>query len=977
MTTPTELLQDIQAVRNNPLQVQQVILDHLENATDGNITISDPSNPFVFLLEAGVICSTAGMAEAEALSRRQYKELAQNDAELYYHMSDVDYLNRFGSPARGNFAILLSKAEVYQRAVATGVDNIRKIVIPRDTTFTVEGFTFTMLYPIEIRIMSHNGLQVVYDVSKPSPIETLSTNLVKWNVTTLQDTGDIEPIELIRINIPINQLFVTRVNENINQATAFTHTATFPDNYYYTRVFHTNNAGRWVEMRTTHTDQVYDASRVTAVLQVIGSNVKIHIPPIYFSKGMVGDSIRIDVYSNKGPLAFDLSSYIPNSYKASFDDFDGDTDTKYTAPLSDFNIIGVFGYDNVKGGSLPLSFTELRKRTINNSLSGYELPITEAQLTSTLEDRGYRMVTNVDVITNRVILATRALPNPKLPNNASGAGCIMGVFQSRIEDLVQLPTVNDNVTRMTILPTTLYRNNDGVISIVPKAEVDALLAATPEARVSAVNAANFLYTPFHYVYDPADNRFEVRAYYLDSPVIETKEFIDANNTAAIEISTGTYEIFKRDEGYELIVVCASGDSWKTIPNAQITVQLSYRATNESTYAHLNGTLVGTDPVTNERVYSFVLESNFDLTNRDELYINNFKMFNNDTIRELTTSLTTDFYITYIVTDYSVNGLPQTNIDRHVATFLLPSGYNNYVGATREQLTIAFGYSLDGLWTKSRTVASEIDYEKWLTNVPYVYAEDVYERNLDGSRKVIINGSDIEFVLLHAAGDIKEEDGQVVYRYLAGDVKRDSAGSPIPKNARSLLRHAELFFVDGRFYFATDASTLAYRESIPKTIVDWLKLDLAVLSEKLLEETELLFYPLTTTGNIKVIASTLDPISIPAEQSFTIQLSVDRSTHSNMVLRATMVESITAAIAAALTEVTTSTSDMIATMKATLGSGVKGITLSGLGGNRVIDTLTVLDDSQRAVLRKKLVVSSDGTLSVQDDIAVDFVLHALV
>jgi hypothetical protein len=972
MTSPAQLLQNVWSLRNNPLRVQQAILSYIESGTQGEVTFTDPSNAFIALMESAVTCSTAAMMEDLALTRKQYPSLAQTIDDLYLHMSDVDYLNRFGTPSRGDFVLLLGKDEVISKAVDTGVDGVRKLVIPRDTVFSVEGYNFQLLYPIEIRVMAHGGLEIVYDVSKPSPLQVLESNIVKW--TVFNNNG----VDLLRLDFQLQQLTVTRTVENITATNGFTHSVSFTENYYFTRAFMQFGTNIWVEVKTTHTDQVYDPTQVTVTLQVNDDSVTATIPPIYFSNGSVGTALRLDVYGNRGPLDFDLSSYLINSFRMNLIDADGDTPAKYIDPLQNVEIKAPFGVGTLRGGSNKLSFIELRNRVIENRLRGTALPITNVQLSTALEDRGYKSVRNVDNITNRKYLATRPLPNPNLPNNASGAGCIMGVFQSSMENLASLETVHDNVKRITITPETLYQNVNGVIQLVPASMVSALRAGQIDNLVSAVNASNYLYSPFHYVYDPADNRFAVRAYYLTAPTVNAKQFVAANNAAAIEVSTGDYGLFKIAEGYDLIISTSSGDSFKNIPDANVSVQLSYRANGESAYAYLAGVFLGTDPLTNERTYRFRITSNWDLTPNDELYTVGFKMFNSDIVRELTTALISDFYVTFIITNVNMNNVQTTAIDRQIAPFLLPQDTTTYIGVTQEKLTLQFGYALDGLWNQARTYASSLDYERYAADVPYTYSADIYERNPDGSLKIALVNGVITYNKLHHVGEPRlDAQGQPTYQHLAGDVIRDVNGEPIPKNTRTLLRHVELFLVDGRFYFATDSATVNYRESIPHTIVNWLTNDIAVLSKQMLEKTDLLFYPLTTTGNINVIGETTDPISIPAEQAFTVQLLVDKATYQNQPLRSAMSKAITTVIAAALTNVTASVSGIVSTLTAVLGDGVKGITLSGFGSDGAIPAITVLDDSQRAVLRKKLVKTTDGTLAVQDDITVDFQLHDLL
>src|SRR5690606_17085949 len=204
--------------------------------------------------------------------------------------------------------------------------------------------------------------------------------------------------------------------------------------------------------------------------------------------------------------------------------------------------------------------------------------------------------------------------------------------------------------------------------------------------------------------------------------------------------------------------------------------------------------------------------------------------------------------------------------------------------------------------------------------------------------------------------------------------RDNSGNPIIKNPRSLLRHLELFLLDGKYYFANDASTVQYRDTIPMSIVDWLRNDIVPLSQRMLENTELFYYPQATLGNIDVTIDGGDRVNIPAEQSFTCQVYVTRAGYINNELRASITNTIVRTIAEELQDATVSMKDIITKITTILGDDVLGLRISGLGGSFDVNTLTMLDDSQRPVIRKYLSVDTDGKLSVRDDIAIDFTRH---
>lgn len=965
-----ELLNNTELWQNDPGKVQQIILDALEAGSEGQLVIVDPTNPAVGLVESSVINSTAFMRKLDVTLRKQYPILATNEDELYRHMSDVDYLDRFSSPARATFVYTALKKEVYEYAEATDVPNVRKLTIPRDTEFTLGSYTFTMQYPIDIRIMPHNGLQIVYDTTKTSPIESLETNIVKWNVYS--DSN----LDFLRIEIPMPQVKIRSYTEGLSATGSFTFDAEHNDLFYYCRVYMSNQDGEWTEIKTTHTEQVYDPNKITAVLKTYDGFVRVHIPPVYFTTNQVGSEIRIDVYETKGPLDFDMESFILNEYKMTPMDRDGDSDPKYFEALGRLTTVGVFAIGRVQGGSKGLTFNELRERAIYDSLGNQQQPITDANMTARLETMGYKGIKVIDNVTDLNFIASRALPNPGLPKNSSGAGCLVGSFSTKLEDLAQYETVADNLQRVTLLPTTLFKSVDGLISIVPKGEVDIMLSYTKEALAATINSNSFFYTPFHYVFDTNYNRFSIRPYYLDGPKVTNRRFVFENTSAALQVGTQSFGLFKRDWGYELIVATRSGDGYKALSDDRCFAQLAFKGPLESTYGHINGTMIGIDPQTNERTFSFRLESNWDIDEKHRIFINNFKMYTEDTIREIATGLVTDFYLTYIVTD--LVGVEATPIDNQIGDFLLPTTIDTFSAVVREEFTIRLGNALPRLWQMARPIISEYDYEHWAVNVPWVYETDIWERDPDGSRKITWNAGVPEFTKLHSAGDpVYEEDGVTQkIRHYAGELKYDVNGQPIPINPRGILLLSDITLIDGRYYFATHAETVTYRNEIPKTIVEWLDTHIDVLQKRALERAQLYFYPMTTAGDIRVIAGGGDPITIPCEQSLSVTFYVDRATKDNILLQNNISDTTRNELDLALQPRTVSVLDISARLRTVLGDGIFGATISGFGGARNINTMTVVDSSQRPMIRKRLVVDSDGFLSVQDDITIDFQLHSI-
>ena len=139
MNSIEQLKASIQAVRYNPSAIQRLVTNMVVDSTQGKIDVVDPSNPFVFSLEASAILSSSAMSENALLNRKQYRLSAQNVEDLYPHLSDYDFYDLFAQPSNAGFVFVFEREELLQRMVQVPGSDMRKIVIPRNTNVNISG----------------------------------------------------------------------------------------------------------------------------------------------------------------------------------------------------------------------------------------------------------------------------------------------------------------------------------------------------------------------------------------------------------------------------------------------------------------------------------------------------------------------------------------------------------------------------------------------------------------------------------------------------------------------------------------------------------------------------------------------------------------------------------------------------------------------------------------------------------------------
>lgn len=952
-------------VRNNPALMRDLIFDELEAAlqsTEGSYDVPDAGTPFVFQLESFVIGSTAMIDQQEAILRRLYPSMALTQEELYPHMADADYLGRFAGPVWSTFELYLLRNEITAKAVAYGDDGARKLVIPRRSSVSVADTTFTMQYPIEIRVMSHGGLQVVYDTDGSSPLQTLESNMVDW------DALRIGGQDVIRLQIPMGQFAIQTFTETLNEATGFSATYAFSDYFYHARAYLSDGEGGWNEIHTTHTDQVLDPVTPTVVLEVYDGEVTAKVPLIYFSQGLMDGEIRLDIHTTQGPISVDLGDYEPGQYEMVLDDMDDDT--TYVAPLNGFQRRQVINPNAVNGGSEPISFPNLRTRVIDNTLGVADVPITNAQLGTALENRGYNVITNIDNITNRQFLASRTLPSLESSAVSGSMGCVMGTVQTRLADITGSAHVKDNGERVTLLPSMLYQYVDGVIERVSDAAIAELNALTPDAMTRAVNQQRYLYTPFHYVLDASDENFDVRAYYLDAPSIKSKTFVGENESAGMQVSVDTYDFSRVAAGYQLTFTLKAGERFDAMADDDVIVQVGYQPVGENRYASVNATYLGRD--NDQRVFRAVIETNLDVNADNHLRTTNLSMYD-EVQRDFVTELDAPFDVTFILANQDLSEYRRGDLDDLITEHLLP---DDVMVVARERFNLHLGSALDRLWRRNRTLVSTQEYQKYAADVPYVYEETVYERDENGTVPLELDDEgNITYPVKHRKGDpVLDADGNQRYRYRAGDVKLDVNNDPVPVSARKRLREYTLCLFDGVYYFVSDDNAIADRDGVPSLIVGWLENDVGVLQQRLLEQSELYLYPTTTFGDVTATVRQGLQTTVAVNQSLSVNYYVTESAYKNTDLRQTLETSTRDILVTMLGRTTITHSDIIARLKENAGDDVISIEVSGLGGESNYTTLSVQDDAVRLSLGKRLVVLANRLLAVEDDIDIAFLRH---
>lgn len=963
-----ELEQMLDKVPHNPMLIQSLVLSEIERTYDGTLELINPMNPFVAAMGTASTVAAYLLRQANALNIQLYPAFAQLPSDLYRWMSDRDYINRFAVPAIGTLCFIMAKDEVIANAVQVGDTRVSKLTIPRDTYITAAGNTFTLQYPVDIRIQGGEVIDVLYNAEKPSPFQSITSNQVDWQIQNYIDGFR----EVLQINLPLYQIKTTTYNVPLNFSRSYKQTFELTDRFFYCRVYRRTN-GAWVEVKTTHSDQVFDPYDPTVLLRVDEEGLTVSVPHVYRTTGLVTDDLRIDIMTTKGRLDLELGQLGADSFRFEFVDKDKDDGGVYTGVWSKIKTISALGLNRAEGGRDSLSFEELRQRVMNNTLGPIDIPITPSQVQVKLSDLGYGIVKNQDYVTNRVFLATRRFERSDQSGLSSGLGANIGTLRATLSDLASLPEVFDNGDRVTLSPRMLYREVDGKLSIVPQSERDLLENMSAEQRVLYIADKNYLYSPLHYVFDISDGSFKSRPYYFGAPSIERKEFLDYNDSTEYDVSVerNSHTLFLQDNGWTLRLQTRSNDAFKALDDSQVFAQLKFQAVGEDGSAFINGRLVGRAQDNNEFIFEFDIRSTFDVDNNGNLILDRFNIYE-PVERSFRATLTQRFGVILGASGIGEGTYIPRDIDANMGKFLLPPDAKGFY---EEALTLHLGDDLALLWNRHRIVSGTVEYMTYPEDVYETYTKNQYVTD-DQGRPVLFYDDQNKpyFKILHAKGDYRlDVNGNRIVAHAAGTPIVEG-GEPVVKNPRGVLLQAELLLVEGLYYFVTADRDVAAANSAADVLVNWLDNDIKPLNKRGLDQTTVYFKPLSTIGSVDAIVLASQSTRIQAAQALVVTYYVTGSVYGDSDLRRQLTE-FTAPIVRETFDSAVVARDTLQTrLRQAMGSNVEGVAVKGLGGAADYDIITLADDDARLVVGKKPVVDSDGKITLVDDLTVLFIRH---
>lgn len=174
------IVKNIEKYGSSPAMLMRDSLTTLKAVLNNNHGIVSAENPVALLMEMSAVQTAGAIGKSWLLNRRQYPVAAKTHEDLWYHLSDLDWVGAFALPSDATFVLAFDYDELEQIMLPMPNDDDGRLLrIPKGIRITVGNVDFMLDYPINIRQLRHGGFRVTYDTAEKSPIQQLESNIIE------------------------------------------------------------------------------------------------------------------------------------------------------------------------------------------------------------------------------------------------------------------------------------------------------------------------------------------------------------------------------------------------------------------------------------------------------------------------------------------------------------------------------------------------------------------------------------------------------------------------------------------------------------------------------------------------------------------------------------------------------------------------------------------------------------------------------
>ena len=810
--------------------------DILYDTLSGSDTTNQlsPSSPYKALMESIVDSHNAMQITVNSAMARQNALLASNMDELYTHISDRDDQGLYATPAKSKFTLRIPLSDFISSAILNDTTSIYKAIIPKNSYVQVDTLYFTLLYNLIIEYNKDTLIPyIAYDVDEDTLIYD-GSDIGEVNI--LRDSNGVE---WLIMNIDLPQLEVRMFQSMSISSIPYKSTMQY-DNSYYSSVVEIYKDSMWQTIDKTYVNNLYDINTPTIYTKVSDGEVYYELPQNFIDNGYAG-KIRTTIYSTIGKININMSTFLS-------DDFTFVINRNVTSDeeASSFNMMIKASHTGiVNGGTLPLTFDNIKARIINKVTGKQETPITEKQVNEVIRQEGMVGEIVQDTLFDRIFLAKQETWLSKTDN----AYTTTFMNKVTIDDLTdRQDTIYISEKYIEIKPNTIFANVNGIARPITKTEATSLNLLTPRNLIKKLNSSDTEYfvNMFTYIINNDDTTTEASVYNELDPEFKSLYVKDKNTHTTLMCDLYDNEVTRNGNVLNITFKLTGNTLFSEVEDkSYIKAQLKIPTENGFLYHYSTY-----DSTTKE--YSFDIDiSPFVI--EDKLTVISGTASNLDKTIDISPNMSLLIYVdnTTIYNEnssssiaFAIDEVPNINI----------VGISRYNGS----LTILEEYKY--IWKNSLVHQLTKSYKRYTDDIPLVYSTDVYEINPDNDTTYFIRDVVIDGVIkketyrnkLFAIGDpVLDTLGNQIMQHNIGDlILLDN--EPIETNEITYTVETNMLMIN-----------LAFQKSLNPTIKENLKELKLLLNNVLLEKlddlndhvvdnTVILFKPKNTLGYVETL-----------------------------------------------------------------------------------------------------------------------------
>lgn len=836
MSTLKITKKDMEKIARDPGRVQTLMINALDDTDE--VSIDDPSNPLVLMLEMINLNNSVAISEFDKKYNTIYPMLSTSEKDLYKHLSYKDYSKIFSQPASTIFQIYINVIDLMNKGISVG--DYKKVSIPEMTNVLVnDSIYFTFLNRIDIKLYNSGKVSIEQNVSS-TDIGVQDLGILPYKIISQSDEDNNNSNTWVMFETSLKQLGVYTFSKSISESDSNIFNVTYEDSIYYIEAsIEKNNIENTIEVIYQHT--IFDSSIPTILVEIYIGIIKVEIPEIYMMNGSIIGNLNLKLFTTKGEVTYPLSKQSSDKFIITYNNLNVD---QYTSVIPDIAINCLSPY-TLSGGSTGMTVEALKESIINNTYKETTLPITEKQLETDKMQNGFYTYKVLDTITDKQFVASKTLADEDIHTNGARLDIfiiLVSIINNNISiDHPYINVDNDSSDKLIIKSNTLFKEENSIVSPLTKDEVVSLESLSKLSTIEYLNANKILFSPYYYISSIKNDIYYNRILDLDNPTIHNLVISKVNTNVNSRINTRGYTVDVTATGYTITLTMANNSEFNELSLDNVICQLKLPIYDSSEYLLFKATL----DYSGDYKFVFNLETDFYVNEDNAILITNGQSPLSSTYISLDDNYE---FITYLK-----GTIPNDTGNFFLSTEEYIDDANTVLvtALTLEYLTVEIGIEITHLWKNISSSYTERKYKKYTVDVPALYTETIYDLTtintlltaVDTDEDEILD--DVEYTILHEEGDpILDGNNDPTYIHRIGDTMLDENSTPIIDVESGVIKYLDMLLLEYNFKLSDNN----YVNNIMDILSSWME-TVKQMNENMLENSNLVFKPFKSNSNI--------------------------------------------------------------------------------------------------------------------------------